>query len=190
VLAAAFSKKSTSTPQRIVLNFGAVVLATYAAAGGFALAGGAAGAPAARLVLPLGAAAAAYFLCNTAIVAVAVALETRRGALATWRAMAWNVWSSAGGMAIALLSLSALEHSLGWGLALAALPCGLLLCSYRVEARAGGAKASLAATHGASRSAMASAATAAPAEFQCGSSSKHVGNTPASRNVSSSEWIG
>lgn len=187
VLAAAFAKQRTSSPLRIVLNFGAVTLATCAAAGTFALAGGTAGAPAGRLVWPLAAAAAAYFVANTGIVAVAIALDSRRGAIATWwRSMSWNVWSCAGGALIAAAGLALMQRSPAWGLALAALPCGFLLCLYRALARDYGG-ASVAEIHGASRSAMASAATAAPASFQCGSFSKQVGNTSVSRNVSSNE---
>ena len=70
---------------RSVLNLGAVCLSTTAASGVFLAVGGRPGQDLLSVMAPLAAATAAYFVANTSLVAVAIALEKRQGFFSIWR---------------------------------------------------------------------------------------------------------
>jgi hypothetical protein len=72
-------------PVRMLFNLGVMVLSISSASLAFFILGGRPGDPALGMLWPLTGATAAYFVCNTGLVAAAIALEKSRGFLATWR---------------------------------------------------------------------------------------------------------
>jgi len=117
---------------RLAFNLGAMVLAILAAASVFSLLGGRTGASLLEVVWPLACATAAYFLTNTGLVAVVIALEKRQGFFATWkRSFLWTTVSYFSGLTLAAGLLLLLEFLGPWALALGVPPTWLLLAFHR-----------------------------------------------------------
>lgn len=141
VTAAAFGRERTPVAMRLFLNLGSVVLGATAAAWVFAGTGGVSGRSVQANLWPLIPAAAAYFLCNSGVVAAAIALETRRTVVGTWcESMRWSAWSALAGLMIAIAGLALLDQSPALGLAFVALPCLLLVGLYRSQAESAAAR--------------------------------------------------
>ncbi len=114
-------------------NVGAVALSTVAASHAYLLAGGTAGGSLAARFWPLVTATAVYFLTNSGLVAVAVALEKRQALLETWRqAFGWSAAAYFAGLTLAVALVMALEWIGPWALALGVPPCWLLASFYRM----------------------------------------------------------
>jgi signal transduction histidine kinase len=117
---------------RLTFNLGAMVLANVVAASTFFLLGGKTGASLLRVVWPLAGATAAYFLTNTGLVAVVIAIEKGQGFFATWkRSFLWTTVSYFSGLTLAAGLLLLLEFLGPWGLALGVPPTWLLLAFHR-----------------------------------------------------------
>jgi hypothetical protein len=133
VVGAAVARSTFPRPMRLAFNLGAVILATAASWGAFLTLGGLPGSGVVELLLPLAGAALAYFLVNTGLVALAVALEKRRALISTWReSFGWTTASHLTGLTLAVLLLVVLERLGPWALALGVPPCWLLATTYRI----------------------------------------------------------
>jgi hypothetical protein len=131
-LGSAANRSRRPTAQRLAFNFGALILSAVLAAAAFRIAGGAAGAGIADLLGPMTAAATAYFVGNTSLVAVAIALEQKEALLSTWRSsLQWTAVSFFAGLTLAVGLLLALELWGPWSVALAIPPCWLLAAFHR-----------------------------------------------------------
>jgi hypothetical protein len=134
VLSAAVGRPKRPEPIRLAFNVSASMLSIAAASTLFTLAGGIPGGRTPDIVWPLIAAAAAYFLMNTGLVALAVALEKSAGCVATWkRSFVWMASSVFTGMALAICLLLVLEMLGPVGLALGIPPCWLMISFYRAH---------------------------------------------------------
>jgi signal transduction histidine kinase len=122
---------------RTAFNLGAVVLSAGAASVAFFAAGGEVGATIWSALGPLAAATAAYFLVNTGLVSLAVALQQRTPILSVWReSFQWTGVSYMTGLTLAALMLVTLQAWGLWALALAIPPTWLLLAFYRAHREA------------------------------------------------------
>ena len=124
-------------PLRTVFNLGAVTLAAGAASFAFSATGGSVGAALWGSFGPLAAATAAYFLVNTGLVSIAIALQQRTPIVEVWReSFQWTTVSYFTGLTLAAAMIGAL-HAWGlWVLALAIPPCWLLLAFYKAHREA------------------------------------------------------
>ncbi|HXV76275.1 MAG TPA: hypothetical protein VD788_08145, partial [Candidatus Polarisedimenticolaceae bacterium] len=128
VIGASLRSNCRITPVRVVFNTGAGLVAAGAAAGVFVGLGGVPGRTWSVLLGPLAGAASAYFLCNTTLVALAVALDTRAGLLGTWvTTFAWTIASSFAGFSVAVGLLVAVERFGVPGILLAVPPVAVLV---------------------------------------------------------------
>ena len=128
---------------RFVFNLGAVCLSTTAASGVFLAVGGRPGQDLLSVMAPLAAAAAAYFVANTSLVAVAIALEKRQGFFSIWRrSFLWTTVSYFTGFTVAVAMLALFNDIGPWAYLLAVPPCWLMVMFYRAHAATLQARAS------------------------------------------------
>ncbi len=132
VVGATLGHKKRPQAIRLAFNLSAMVLSNIVAATVFFVLGGRSGQGTLDMVWPLAGATAAYFLTNTGLVAVVIALEHTQGFLATWkRSFLWTTVSFFSGLTLAV-GLLLLLGSLGpWALALGVPPTWLLLAFHR-----------------------------------------------------------
>jgi signal transduction histidine kinase len=124
-------------PERTAFNLGAVVLASAAAAWSYAMAGGEVGGTFWPNLLPLAAATAAYFLVNTGLVTMAIALQQRTPVFEVWReSFEWTAVAYFTGLTLAAAMMAALQSWGTWILALAIPPCWLMLAFYKAHQEA------------------------------------------------------
>ena len=124
-------------PERTAFNLGAVICASAAAAWSFLAAGGEVGDAFWPNLLPLAAATAAYFLVNTGLVTIAIALQQRTPVVEVWReSFEWTAVSYFSGLTLAAAMMAALQAWGLWVLALAIPPCWLLLAFYKAHQEA------------------------------------------------------
>jgi signal transduction histidine kinase/CheY-like chemotaxis protein len=122
---------------RTAFNLGAVMLASAAASWAFQATGGHVAASLWRAFGPLAAATAAYFLVNTGLVSVAIAIQQRTTIVEVWReSFQWTAVSYFTGLTLAVAMLAALQSWGLWALALAIPPCWLLLAFYKAHLEA------------------------------------------------------
>ncbi len=117
---------------RVIFNLGGQLLSTAAAAWVFGLLGGKTGTPVLEFIGPLAAATAAYFIVNTGLVAIVIALEKHQRLFRTWlETFGWTPSSYFTGLTLAV-GLILILNALGpLGLALGIPPCWLLAAFYR-----------------------------------------------------------
>jgi signal transduction histidine kinase len=119
---------------RLAFNVGAQPVSVFAAGWLFLALGAQPGQPVSALMGPLALATAVFFLANTGLVSVAVALEKRQSILRIWKnSFMWTGVSYLTGLTLAVCMLLILEKLGAWGMALAAPPCWLLLAFYRTH---------------------------------------------------------
>jgi len=124
----------TRLSRHLPFNLGAVALAVSAAAWTFEWLGGAVAASLEAMLWPLLGATTVYFLVNTGLVSVAVAIEKQTSVLASWReSFAWTVASYLSGFTLAALLLVVVKTLGPWGLVLALPPCWMLVGFYRAH---------------------------------------------------------
>jgi signal transduction histidine kinase/CheY-like chemotaxis protein len=117
---------------RLTFNLGVIVLANSVAASVFLLLGGRFGSPVLDAVGPLTGATAAYFVVNTGLVAVAIAIEKTQDFLETWRrSFLWTTVSFFSGLTLAAGLLTLLQLMGPWALALGVPPAWLLFAFHR-----------------------------------------------------------
>jgi signal transduction histidine kinase len=122
---------------RTAFNLGAVVCASAAAAWAFLACGGEIGGTFWTNLLPLVAATAAYFLVNTGLVTIAIALQQRMPVLEVWReSFEWTAVAYFTGLTMAAAMMAALQAWGTWVVALAIPPCWLLLAFYKAHQEA------------------------------------------------------
>ncbi len=124
-------------PLRTSFNLGAVTLASAAASWAFALAGGRVGGSLWVSFGPLAMATAGYFLVNTGLVTIAIAMQQRTPVVDVWReTFQWTTVSYFTGLTLAIAMTAALQAWGLWVLALAIPPCWLLLAFYKAHREA------------------------------------------------------
>ncbi|HEX4823286.1 MAG TPA: ATP-binding protein [Candidatus Polarisedimenticolaceae bacterium] len=122
---------------RTAFNLGAVVCASAAAAWSYLVTGGQIGGTFWPSLLPLVAATAAYFLVNTGLVTIAVALQQRMPMFEVWReSFEWTAVAYFTGLTLAAAMMAALQAWGTWVVALAIPPCWLLLGFYKAHQEA------------------------------------------------------
>jgi len=132
VLGAALGRKQRPLPTHFLFNVGASVLATGSAWGVFAALGGRPDLALNAVIGPMAAAAGVYFVVNSALLVVAIALEKNRKLLHTWRASClWTLVPFLAGVTLAATMLALIDILIPWGLLLAVAPCWVLLTVYR-----------------------------------------------------------
>lgn len=135
VFGAAVGRGHLPAPIRFAFNLGAVTLSTAVAAAAFVLAGGRPGQDLPSMILPLGAATAAFFVSNTGLLSAAIALETRQSLILTWRtSFSWSPVSYLCGFPFAVAVLAAVDNIVMWMLLFALPTCWLLTVFYRDHA--------------------------------------------------------
>ena len=136
VLGAAIGRARKPAAVRLVFNLGAVVLSAAVGAWAFLASGGYPHRALPELLLPLLAAATAYWAVNTGLVAMAISVEKCRPFFGTWgELMSWSVVGSGlAGPVVAIAVLATLKAGALWGLLIAVLPCWLLVRYYRSHA--------------------------------------------------------
>jgi signal transduction histidine kinase len=121
-------------PMRTAFNVGAVMLASAVASWAFFVTGGRVGGSLWSSFGPLAAATAAYFLVNTGLVTVAIAMQQRTPVMDVWReTFQWTAVSYFTGLTLAAAMIAALQAWGLWILALAIPPCWLLLAFYKAH---------------------------------------------------------
>lgn len=121
-------------PIRIVFNVASVAFSTALAGFAFALAGGTSGGAYLSAFWALTAGAAAYFVSNTWLLALAIAIDRECGVLEVWRdGFQWTAASYFTGLTVAMLLLAMLGAFGPWSLALGIPPCWLLLAFYETH---------------------------------------------------------
>jgi signal transduction histidine kinase/ActR/RegA family two-component response regulator len=134
VLGAALRKDNHRQVLHLAFNLGNVVVAASMASVAYLLVGGVPGAPVAQQIWPLVVATTANFLVNTVLVSGAIALDTGRGFLSTWRESGlWTGVSAYAGLTLSAGLLYALQTVGPSGLALGIPPCWLLAAFYRTH---------------------------------------------------------
>jgi signal transduction histidine kinase len=134
ILGAAVVREQNRRPVQLAFNLGNVVLSVVLAGRVHALLGGSPGAPAHEQVWPLVGAATVYFLLNTGLVALVVALSDRGSALRAWlQSGLWMAVATYAGLPLAVVLVLALERVGTSGLALGIPPCWLLAMFYRTH---------------------------------------------------------
>ena len=124
----------TRVSRRLPFNLGAIALAASAAAWVFELLGGSPAGSLEAMLWPLFAATAVYFLVNTGLVSVAVAIEQQKSVVAIWReSFLWTVASYLSGFTLAALLLVVVRTLGPWSLMLAIPPCWVLVGFYRAH---------------------------------------------------------
>jgi len=114
-------------------NLGAVILSTVAASWVYLALGGRLGSPLLARLWPLAAATAVYFLANSGLVAVAVAIERGERVWPTWRqGFLWSAAAYFAGLTLGVLLVLALERMGPWALALGVPPCWMLASFYKM----------------------------------------------------------
>jgi hypothetical protein len=132
VIGAAFGRRQRPEPFRFAFNLGAVVLSVSAAYWLFLTLGGRPGGDVVSLLWPLAGATTVFFLTNTGLVSIAIALEKRQPLPRAYRdSLKWAAPSYFAGLTLAALLLLVIESLGPWGLALGIPPCWLLLAFYR-----------------------------------------------------------
>lgn len=117
---------------RIAFNVGSVVLATVVAWWAYAAAGGPTTGPTGARMAPLLLAAAVFFLMNTGLVTLAIAIERGHRLFDVWKeSFLWTAASYFTGVTLAGLLLLVLEHLGPVSLALGIPPCWLLVAYYK-----------------------------------------------------------
>jgi hypothetical protein len=120
------------TPIRTVFNLGTALLAAGSAAGIFLALGGTPGRPWPTLLGPLAVGASLYFLTNTALVAIAIALDRKVDPLETWATtLLWTTASFFSGLTLAVGLLAVVDVAGSWGLLLGIPPVALLVQFYQ-----------------------------------------------------------
>ena len=138
-----FRTQSRAAAYRTLFSMASLVLTVQAAGWVFARLGG--GAPSSavpgenivseilRLAKPLVGAATAYFVCNTALIAAAIALSTKQSLGRVWNEnFLWSAPSYFVGAGAAELAATVVEHGGYWMAALAAAPLYLTYRTYKV----------------------------------------------------------
>jgi signal transduction histidine kinase len=121
-------------PMRTAFNVGAVMLASAMASWAYFATGGRVGASLWSSFGPLAAATAAYFIVNTGLVTVAIAMQQRTPVMEVWReTFQWTAVSYFTGLTLAAAMIAALQAWGLWILALAIPPCWLLLAFYKAH---------------------------------------------------------
>ncbi len=121
-------------PMRTAFNIGAVMLASAVASWAFFATGGRVGGSLWASFGPLAAATAAYFMVNTGLVTVAIAIQQRTPVMEVWReTFQWTAVSYFTGLTLAAAMIAALQAWGLWVLALAIPPCWLLLAFYKAH---------------------------------------------------------
>ena len=116
----------------LAFNLGAVLLSTALAAWTFLLVGGVPGSSVLELLGPLTATAAAYFLVNTGLVALAIAIDKSQPLVETWwRSLGWTTVSYFTGLTLAVLMVVVLDSVGPWAVALGVPPCWFIAAFYR-----------------------------------------------------------
>ena len=119
---------------RLPFNLGAVALAASAAAWTFEGLGGGAAQGLEAMLWPLLGATTVYFLVNTGLVSVAVAIEQQKRVVAVWReSFLWTVASYLSGFTLAALLLVVVGTLGPWSLVLVIPPCWVLIGFYRAH---------------------------------------------------------
>jgi signal transduction histidine kinase len=132
VLGSTLARERNRQPRQVAFNLGNVVLSTGLAAVAYLAVGGTPGGPLHGQIWPLVVATTVYFFLNTGLVTGAIAMDTGRKFLATWRASGlWLAMSTYAGLTIAAGLLYLLEVAGPSGLALGVPPCWLLAAFYR-----------------------------------------------------------
>ena len=118
--------------QRLCFNVGSVLLATTLAGFVYSLTGGSTEGHLKQDIAPLLAAAAVFFLLNTAFVTLAIGIERGLSLIHVWReSFLWTAASYFTGVTLAALLLLSLEHLGPWSLALGIPPSWLLVEFYK-----------------------------------------------------------
>jgi len=124
----------TRLSHRMPFNLGAVTLAVAAAAWTFEWLGSQQAESLEAILWPLFGATTVYFLVNTGLVSVAVAVEQGRSVLVVWReSFLWTVASYLSGFTLAALLLVVVGALGPWSLVLALPPCWVLIGFYRAH---------------------------------------------------------
>ncbi len=131
-----FRLQSPNPVHRTLFSMACLAVTVQAAGRVYTLLGGVPGSvgpAAAHVAGPLVGAALAYFICNTLLIAIAIALSTEHSVVAAWRQnFLWSAPSYFVGAAVALGAAWALLHSGIWIALLLAAPLYLTYYTYRV----------------------------------------------------------
>jgi diguanylate cyclase (GGDEF)-like protein/putative nucleotidyltransferase with HDIG domain len=131
-----FRTQVRSAPYRTLFSMASLVLTVKAAGSAYTSLGGTLPLDTrslADVARPLVAAATAYFVCNTALVATAIALSTRQSLLRVWNEN--FLWSAPGyfvGALTAALAIAVVDRAGYWAAALLAAPPYLIYRTYKV----------------------------------------------------------
>jgi hypothetical protein len=134
VLGATLGRHCRMAPIRLAFNFGAAVVSAGLASLVFTGFGGRPGDSWQILLTPLAIAAAVYFVCNTVLVAIALAIERKANPFQTW--ISTFLWTTAAyftGLTLALGLVVIVEAVGAWGLVLGASPVALLVQFYHSQ---------------------------------------------------------
>jgi len=131
-----FRTQSRSAPYRTLFSMASLVLTVKVAGEAYRWLGGTLPLEQSALVdlpKPLVGAATTYFVCNTALVATAIAVSTRQSLLRVWNEN--FLWSAPGyfvGALIAAIAATVVNHGGYWMALLAAAPTYLIYATYKV----------------------------------------------------------
>jgi signal transduction histidine kinase len=132
VIGSAMAKDGNRKPIHLGFNLGNVVLSAAAASLGYVLVGGVSGAPVPAQIFPLVIATTMNFLVNTALVTMAISIDTRKKFLETWKESGlWTAVSAYAGLTLSAGLLLMLKLFGPTGLALGIPPCWLLAAFYK-----------------------------------------------------------
>jgi hypothetical protein len=124
----------THLSRRLPFNIGAVAVSVAASAWVFEALGGGAARGLESTLWPLLGATTVYFIVNSGLVSVAVALEQGKTVSSVWReSFLWTVASYLSGFTLAALLLVVVGALGPWSLVLAIPPCWLLIGFYRAH---------------------------------------------------------
>jgi diguanylate cyclase (GGDEF)-like protein/putative nucleotidyltransferase with HDIG domain len=125
-----------TAPFRTLFSMASLVLTVKCAGWIYALLGGPAATPNFSLLLipkPLVGAATAYFVCNTLLIATAIALSTRQSIVRVWNEnFLWSAPSYFFGAGLAAIGAYVIEHGGYWWASLIAAPMYLTYRTYKV----------------------------------------------------------
>ncbi len=119
---------------RFAFNLGSQALSTALAGMVFLAAGGNPGRPLSEVLIPLALGTLVYFVANTGLISIVLALERSRTILDVWReSFLWSTASYFTGLTLAACTL-ALVQSVGlWGVLLAVPPSWMMLVFYQAQ---------------------------------------------------------
>jgi signal transduction histidine kinase len=132
VIGSAMAKDGNRRPMHLAFNFANVVLSAASASLGYTLVGGVSGAAIPQQIFPLVIATTLNFLANTALVTLAIIIDTRKKFFETWKESGlWTAVSAYAGLTLSAGLLLMLDLFGPTGLALGIPPCWLLAAFYR-----------------------------------------------------------